>query len=499
MWRYAFWGSLGLLALLAGGGALWATPLYFHGAGVAPGVRLAGARLVEPEELDTTLGALARELEAEVVELQLKEGEVSRGVEVVKATWGELGVAVDVEATSRRARLLGRRGSPLARERELARLSKESIDVPVALSFAPERLFERLESLKRGLDRAPLPARYDTRTGTLVPHVSGRYLDLERAADLVWSAANARAASLASTHGAPPARVELALARIAPRLNSDLLGPFEAREVAAEFSTRFRSTGDQATRALNIAVAAERLDGVILMPGDRMSFNDVIGERSVGNGFQESWQLMEGEFVRGVGGGTCQVSSTLHAAALQAGLDIVEAYPHSRPLAYIGKGLDATVAWPFVDLKLRNPWPEPLVISASAKAGTLTIRFLTQQRPAKVRVQSEIKETFPFPRVVEVGQGVPRGTYKLKQEGIPGYRIERTRSIWPTTGEMRRDVRITRYRPTPELYLVAPDFDIEELPPLPEGAEGFEPESEDLEGEGGAEPESEGGAFGPLG
>jgi vancomycin resistance protein YoaR len=493
MWRYAFWGSLGLLVLMAAGGVFWATPLYFQGARVATGVRVAGARLGSPEELEARLVALARELEAEVVELQLTDGEVSEGARAVKATWAELGVSVDVEATSRRARAFGRRGSPLARERELARLREEGIDVPVALRMDPERLFERLEATKRELDRAPLPARYDSRTGTLVPHVSGRYLDLERAADRVWSSANARAASLTSpSGGSPPARIELGLARIAPRLNSDVLGPFEAREVAAEFSTRFRSTGDQATRAMNIAVAAERLDGVILLPGDRMSFNDVIGERSVGNGFQESWQLMEGEFTRGVGGGTCQVSSTLHAAALQAGLDIVEAYPHSRPLAYIGKGLDATVAWPFVDLKLRNPWPEPLVISASAKAGTLTIRFLTRQRPAKVRVQSEIKETFPFPRVVEVGHGVPRGTYKLKQEGIPGYRIERTRSIWPNAGEVRRDVRITRYRPTPELYLIAPDFDPEELPPLPEGAEGYEPEGEDIE-------ETEGGAFGPLG
>lgn len=498
MWRYAFWGSLGLLALLLAGGAIWASPLYFQGARVAPGVRVAGARLGTPEELDATLRVLARELEAEVVELQPpKDSEGSSTSEGVKVTWGELGVAVDVEATSRRAQALGRRGSPLARERELTRLDEQGMDVPVALSFVPERLFERLLPLKRSLDRAPLPARYDARTGSLVPHVSGRYLDLERAADLVWSKASDRAASLASTGGnVPPARVELAFAHIAPRLNSDRLGPLTAGEVAAEFSTRYRTSGEQATRAVNIAVAAARLDGLILLPGDRMSFNDVIGERSVGNGFQESWELMEGEFARGVGGGTCQVSSTLHAAALQAGLDIVEAYPHSRPLAYIGKGLDATVAWPFVDLKLRNPWPEPLVISASAKAGTLTIRFLAQERPARVRVQSEVEETFPFPRVVEVGHGVPSGTYKLKQEGIPGYRIERTRSIWPKAGEVRRDVRFTRYRPTPELYLVAPDFDPEELPPLPEGAEGFEPEDEELVGE---EPESEGGAFGPLG
>lgn len=484
MWRYAFWGSLGLLVSLTAGGAIWAAPLYFQGADVAPGVRVGGIRVGAPARLEAAVRELARKLEAEPVELGLGGGEPASvaGSGSVKASWGELGVSVDVASTLRRARSLGRRGSPLARRRELVRLSEAGIDVPVALDFEPARLFERLDALKRQIDRGSLPARYDARGGTVVPHVPGYYLDLERAADVVWSQANARAQGLAaSAPAAPPRRVELVLASIAPRLNSELLGSFEAREVAAEAATRFRSKGDQAARAENIALAAARLDGLILMPGDRMSFNDVVGERSLANGFQDSWQLMEGEFVRGVGGGTCQVSSTLHAAALHAGLDIVEAYPHSRPLAYIGKGLDATVAWPFVDLKLQNPWPVPFVISASAQAGTLTIRLLTTRRPAKVRIQSEIKETFPFPRVVEVGAGVPRGAYKQKQEGIPGYRIERTRRIWLPGGDVRRDTHFTRYRPTPELYLVAPDFDLAELPPLPEGAEGYAPEAEDID------------------
>ena len=206
-----------------------------------------------------------------------------------------------------------------------------------------------------------------------------------------------------------------------------------------------------------------------------MSFNDVVGERSVDNGFFDSWEILEGEFVRGVGGGTCQVSSTLNAAALRAGLKIVEAYTHSRPLAYIEKGLDATVAWPFVDLKLQNSWPVPVAIHAAVKGNAITVRVLTESSPGRVAIRSEVKETIPFPRVVEVGRA-PRGSFKRKQEGIPGFRIQRTRFIWPHEGAARREVVFKRYRPTPELFVVAPDFDQAELPPLPEGAEGYEPE-----------------------
>jgi hypothetical protein len=178
--------------------------------------------------------------------------------------------------------------------------------------------------------------------------------------------------------------------------------------------------------------------------------------------------------VRGIGGGTCQVSSTLNAAALRAGLDIVEAYTHSRPLAYIEKGLDATVTWPFVDLKLDNPWPVPLAIHALVDGNTLTVRVLAEAPTGRVSIRSEVKETYPFPRVIEVGR-VPRGTFKLKQPGIPGFRIERTRVIRPSAGKARREVVYKRYRPTPELFLIAPDFSVRDLPPLPEGAEGYEP------------------------
>src|SRR5690606_27831747 len=227
--------------------------------------------------------------------------------------------------------------------------------------------------------------------------------------------AEARAASIGAERAAPIA-VQASEVAVLPRVNAEALAGFAPEQVLARYSTRFRVNGDQATRAANIRVAASRLDGVILLPGDKISFNDLVGERSEDNGFFDSWEILDGQFVRGVGGGTCQVSSTLNAAALHAGLDIVEAYTHSRPLAYIEKGLDATVAWPFVDLKLKNPWPLPVVIQATVKGNTLAVQLVAESLPGKVKVRSEVKETFPFPREVEVAR-VPPGSFVRKQEG----------------------------------------------------------------------------------
>jgi vancomycin resistance protein YoaR len=483
MARIGAWSCFALLALLIAGGALWFWSLALPPGVPAPGVTLAGASL-ERGDVAAVLDALVRRVEATPVQLSVASGDdPMRGALALVAaepgggwpeTLAEAGISVDREATLRRVLGVGRRGSPLERARELE-AARRGVDVPLELEFDRARLFRRLAALKQRHDRPARPARFPAGSSALVPHAPGRYLDIERAADDLWSLAGARAAQLgAELPSAPALLVRVGEVSVLPSVNAVALGGFAPKKVLARYSTRFRVKGDQATRAANIRVAASRLDGVILLPNDRVSFNDLVGERSVENGFFDSWELLDGEFVRGVGGGTCQVSSTLNAAALHAGLDIIEGYTHSRPLAYIEKGLDATVAWPFVDLELANPWPVPLAIQAVVVGNTLTVSLLAETLPGRVTLRSEVKETYPFPREVEVG-GVPKSTFARKQEGIPGFRIERTRIIRPASGPVRREVVYKRYRPTPEVFKVAPDFDIQQLPALPEGAEGYDP------------------------
>lgn len=442
--------------------------------GAGPPWRAALARLrgetARADELEELVHDLSERLAATPVVVTI--GDAMPGVEL-SATLGELGTRVDPDETLRRARAVGRRGSPLSRRAELERARAGELDVPLALVFERRVFFERHGALKAELDRRAVAARYPFGSSALTADVPGRALDLESAADALWLAAVDRAARVGSVAPAPIA-VELGFVSLRAKVNTTSFARFEPRAQLASYATRFRVLGDQATRARNIAVAASRIDGHILLPGERLSFNQLVGERSVDNGFFDSWELQGGVFVRGVGGGTCQVSSTLNAAALRAGLGIVESFTHSRPLAYIEKGLDATVAWPFVDLKLENAWSVPVVIQAAVRGNALTVRVLAESSPGRVTLRSEVKETYPFPRVVEVAR-VARGTFHLKQPGIPGYRIQRTRTISRLNEPPRREIVFKRYRPTPELLLVAPDFDVRDLPPLPEGAEGYEP------------------------
>ena len=146
--------------------------------------------------------------------------------------------------------------------------------------------------------------------------------------------------------------------------------------VLASYTTEYPESGQNAGRAWNIALATRHLDGVVLAPGETLSFNERVGPRGLGEGFRRAPELLDGDRVEGIGGGVCQVASTLYAAALDAGLEIAARAPHSRPATYAPAGRDATVSYESaIDLKLTNDLPFPVRLAARAAAGRLTFEL----------------------------------------------------------------------------------------------------------------------------
>jgi vancomycin resistance protein YoaR len=227
--------------------------------------------------------------------------------------------------------------------------------------------------------------------------------------------------------------------------------------VLGRFMTSYVKDEEHKGRAFNVELAAEAVDGRVVGAGATFSFNDAVGERTAAFGFAKGNVIRDRMMAEGTGGGTCQVASTLYAAALLAGLDVVSRAPHSRPSAYIRMGFDATVAFPRVDLRLKNPSSAPLTIRAQARHGALDVWL--EARGAKkpdVTLTSEILERMPFERVVQRDRTVDAGTEQLRAFGIPGYRVRRVREIKGADDELRRDVRIDVYPPTSEVVALAP-------------------------------------------
>ena len=138
----------------------------------------------------------------------------------------------------------------------------------------------------------------------------------------------------------------------------------------SEASTRFRANED---RAQNIRNAASKINGTVIMPGQMFSATTAFGSRTVANGYGLGNVISGTTYVKGIGGGICQVSSTLNLAMLRAGVAPIERHNHSHRSSYIGSGLDATISGTALDYKFVNPYEYPLYISAVTNGGVISI------------------------------------------------------------------------------------------------------------------------------
>jgi vancomycin resistance protein YoaR len=421
------------------------------GDGVCGGVRVGGRALDGRADPDALLGEWAREMASRTVEVTVEGAPDAKRT----VTLGELGVVLDVARTASLVHAVGHRGTHRARFAESRRASRGEIDVPLVVNMDDEAVRAALMPLKDEVDQEPIPARLDLAHGGIVAEEPGHFLDLDAAIEIVRAAAVSGARTL-----------DLSRVAVEPRISREFLLGVDSHELLARFQTSFSRHGDQELRAHNIETAASRLDGVVLLPHELFSFNTVVGPRTVENGFSKGWEIFKGEMVEGIGGGTCQAASTLHAAAFLSGLDIIERLPHSRPSAYITMGLDATVVYPVVDLKIRNPYAFPIVIHSYVEGNTVVFELLGREKPARVTFGREVLATRPYTRKVEEKPGVPADRIIRKQHGIRGYKIKRTRTIAFTDGTARRESNVDVYWPTIELYQVAPGTDPEgKLPP----------------------------------
>ncbi|HMN27285.1 MAG TPA: VanW family protein, partial [Caldilineaceae bacterium] len=317
-----------------------------------------------------------------------------------------------------------------------------------------------LDNWAAQIDLAPRDARlrFDPSTGALTVIQSsahGRRLDID---------ATAAAVREALTSGATTAR--LAVEDVAPAVDADHIAEMGIRELVASGTTYFK--GSSAARIRNIEVAAAKFDGVVIPPNGVFSFNKIVENVTSANDFEDSLIIYGDQTVVGVGGGVCQVSTTVFRAAYAAGLPIVERYNHGYIVDWYGEpGLDATIFTPSVDFRFRNDTGayllvEPLMDGANGVLtfnlyGTKPNRVVTIGAP----VQSEIKEAPPPTYVVD--ESLAPGQKKQVEWAKPGMTVAVQRTI-VENGTTRTDTLTSRYVPWRAQYLVAPGADIPATP-----------------------------------
>jgi vancomycin resistance protein YoaR len=353
-----------------------------------------------------------------------------------------LGVRVDVDRLEALLTGAGDPRSALRRLHERAQGS-EPLRLPVPIALDPRPATELLLALKDEVDRPAVPARMDTTRKRFVDGQGGLHLHVAKTLDRL-----ARAAREGERV------VPIHVATSGTRRPAEALRAASMDAALATFETRYNASRDAADRTHNLRVAAAKLDGHILLPGEELDFNAVVGDRSEANGFRPAPQIEGGELVDGVGGGACQVAGTLHAAAFFAGLPILERHPHSRPSWYIKLGLDAAVSYPKLNLRFRNDLPHPVVIQMSIEDGVARASLWGPERVRTVTFEREVVSFGPFEEREQEDADLPEDVRVLAQRGVPSFEILSRRIVEDASGDAREEEATVRYPATTQVWRV---------------------------------------------
>lgn len=391
----------------------------------------------------------------------------------------------------------------------------QPIKLPLPVSVDGERALAAMLHLKDDLDRPPVDAKIDLASSStdkpILPEKPGQRVAVYTTLALL---------DAALVKGEP--RIEAVVESIPAARTAAQIGEVHPDEVLGYFETHYNEDAKHEARSFNLRIAAQKLDGYVLRPGETFDFNEVVGERSEANGYRVAPVIAQGELVDGVGGGTCQIAGTLHGAAFFSGLDIVERKPHTRPSFYIKMGLDAAVAYPTITLKLKNNFPHPVVFHETVQGGIVRAEILGPKRTRNVTFIRKITDVVPFKEREVDDPKLPSGDRVLSQRGIPGFKITRERVIREGSadsgGPPRRESTTDSYPPTTQVWRIGtgertlksdasddehPEYVVDEELTLTQGPDVVDPRrhaSQEAQGSGGPTVEArEPGKYGTHG
>lgn len=209
----------------------------------------------------------------------------------------------------------------------------------------------------------------------------------------------------------------------------DDLGEEAFPDLLSEYTTIYDPSNKN--RSNNLSIAAEKIDGTIVMPGEIFSYNQTVGERTIAAGYKEAGAYAGGRVVQDVGGGICQTSSTLYNAALLANLEIVDRSNHQFLTSYVSASRDATVAWGSIDFQFKNTRTYPIRIEAEAKNGVckMAIYGIKEETEYEVLIQSVVNSYLPYTTVYEDDPTLAEGKEVVEQSGYTGCTSEAYRIL----------------------------------------------------------------------
>lgn len=269
----------------------------------------------------------------------------------------------------------------------------------------------------------------------------GRYMDINEAKNLI---------NLDILH---EDKIELPVYKTEPKIYSNYYDGIDKK--LGDFETDYSSSIKN--RKENIRLAASKFNNMKLNPGDEISFNDVVGEISEKTGFKSATVIVGGEYESGIGGGICQVSTTLYNSLILSDLEITERHNHSRPIHYVDLGTDAAVARGYKDLKFKNNTNNPILILSEANGEKLNFKVLGNgsDRDYEVKIIPQLLGTVSPGVDTIYSDALPDGESTVRESGARGYSYKTYKEIIKN-GEVvdKKEISKSYYLPKDKVVVV---------------------------------------------
>lgn len=285
-------------------------------------------------------------------------------------------------------------------------ISEDFIEIPV-IDKEPEKI--DIDKIHDEVYKEAKDAYYTKEPFTVYPEVNGVDFDVEAARALLAEDKEEYIIKLTITK---------------PNITIDKIGSEAFPDQLATFTTRFDVS--DVDRSTNLRIACQKLNGKVVLTGETFSYNKTLGARTAAAGYKNGKIYSGGEVVDGIGGGICQISSTLYNSVLLANLQVVERRNHQFVTSYVGAGRDATVVYGVTDFKFKNTRKYPVRLVASAQNGiaTVSIYGIKEENEYTFKFNTKTIASIPFTTQYVEDSSLPAGTEKIKQKGSNGVKTE---------------------------------------------------------------------------
>lgn len=333
---------------------------------------------------------------------------------------------------------------------------REGVVWSLDVEFDSEKAALEIEKLTENIASEPKDAQFEIVDDTvaIVPSENGVKVDIKRAIE----------GMLEASKSSDSRQAMLATEVAEPKLTTEDAKEMGIKEKVSGYTTHYSAS--QTSRVHNIKTLAGELDGVILAPDETFSFNGNIGPRTAGKGYKEAPAIINGELQPSLGGGVCQVATTLFNTVFFGGYEVVERSNHSLFISHYPTGRDATVSYGGPDLKFKNNTKHYMLIKAYATSSALTINFYSTSRGVEVAYTTSAPSNYKtYPTKYEDDATLAKGVTKVKDHGSPGRDVT-VKRITRIDGKVVKEEKFfSRYKPKTAVIRVGTKEAAITLPP----------------------------------